>query len=42
MEVPVFKGIFWFAGDGLLTEKVLCNADGNPLEAAAFSVKSGG
>ena len=37
----MYKGIFWFTGDGLLTVKVLCGGDGRPLEAADFSAKSG-
>ena len=37
----MYKGIFWFTGDGLLAVKVQCDANGRPLEEAAFSAKTG-
>ena len=37
----LYKGIFWFTGDGLICRKTACDNTGNPTEPAEFSSKSG-
>ncbi len=37
----MFKGIFWYANDNLITVKVRCDNEGDAIEPCCYSAKSG-
>lgn len=37
----MYKGIFWFGGESIISVKVLCDKNGSALEPCEFSSKSG-